>query len=52
MTNETLINLLETRIAIYENAAKGYKEQGLEQAAVTLKALAGEDKQILSYIKE
>ena len=52
MNNETLINLLETRIAIYEKAAKVNKEQGLEQAATMLKALADEVKQILSYIKE
>ena len=52
MTNETLIKLLESRIAIYEGAIKLNKEQGLEQAATTLQALVDEDKQILSYIKE
>ena len=52
MTNETLINLLESRIAIYEGAAKLNKEHGLEQAATTAIALANEVKQILSYIKE
>ena len=40
MTNETLIKLLESRAAIYEKAAKMNKEQGLEQAATTAKALA------------
>ena len=52
MTNETLINLLERRAAIYEKAAKLNKEQGLEQAATTAQALVEEVKQILSYIKE
>ena len=52
MAIETLIMILESRIAIYEDAAKVYKEQGLEQAATTVQALADEVKQILSYIKE
>ena len=52
MNNETLIRILEARISIYENGAKVNQEQGLEQAATTLKALADEVKQILSYIKE
>lgn len=52
MTNENLIKLLESRVTFYENAAKINKEHGLEQAAITSKALADEVKQILSYIKE
>ena len=52
MNNETLIKLLESRAAIYEKAATTNKEQGLEQAATTAKALEEEVKQILSYIKE
>ena len=52
MNNMNLIKLLESRVAIYEKAVKINKEQGLEQAATTAKALADEVKQILSYIKE
>ena len=52
MTNETLIRILESRIAIYEQAVKLNKEQGLEQAATTMQALVNEVKQILSYVKE
>lgn len=52
MPNETIIKLLESRIAIYERAVRVNKEQGLEQASITAQALVNEIKQILSYIKE